>query len=155
MAGGEIWSVGGIDPTFTSDGRTFYRSTSGEGCALGGVDVPWLSEDPVSGILEPEESVDVTVTWTPRFPRSTSRAPYRPNSYQRGHPPDRPARPGDDERHPTGRLGQGDRHRHRVVACDQPGWPLAGATVQIGDFVVETDGDGSTSGGWTGTFRSR
>ena len=26
--------------------------------------------------------------------------------------------------------------------CDEPGSPLAGATVQIGDFVVETDGDG-------------
>ena len=29
-----------------------------------------------------------------------------------------------------------------LLRCDEPGSPLAGATVQIGDFVVETDGEG-------------
>ncbi len=143
VAGGEIWSVGGIDPSFTSDGRTFYRSTSGEGCALGGVDVPWLSEDPVSGTLEPEESVDVTVTLDASVPEVDQPGAYRAELRIREDTPQTvPPVPVTMNVTPPDNWGKVTGTVFGLLRCDEPGSPLAGATVQIGDFVVETDGDG-------------
>ncbi len=60
--GGETWSVGGIDANFFSEGRTFFRSTSGEACASIREDVPWLSVEPAEGEVAADSSTVVTVT---------------------------------------------------------------------------------------------
>ena len=54
-----------------------------------------------------------------------------------------PPVPGHDERHPAADdWGKATGTVTGLLACDEPGAPLEGATVQIGDFVLETDADG-------------
>src|SRR6266487_5823051 len=59
IAGGEAWSVGGLDSSFVWHNDAFYRA-SGEGCA--GVNVPWLDESPVEFDVPVGATVNVTVT---------------------------------------------------------------------------------------------
>jgi hypothetical protein len=59
IAGGETWSVGGLDSSFVWHNDAFYRA-SGEGCA--GVNVPWLDESPAEFDVPVGATVNVTVT---------------------------------------------------------------------------------------------
>lgn len=60
ITGGETWSVGGIDGSFSWRRDAFYRE-SGEGCGGAVVDVPWLSVNPPTLTIAPGRQVRVTV----------------------------------------------------------------------------------------------
>ena len=140
-AGGEIYSVGGF-ANFIWNNETLYRESPAK-AAPAAVDVPWVSEDPALGTIDAGASVDVTVTVDASVARGrpTRRLPRR-TGHRRGHAAQRATGPGDDERQPSGGLGQGDRHDHRarrVRRCRRR--RSTGRPVQIGDFTVETDDD--------------
>ena len=59
LTGGETWSVGGVDTSFTWHNDAFYRA-SGEGCGSG--DVKWLDESPAEFDVPVGGTVNVTVT---------------------------------------------------------------------------------------------
>ncbi|HET6545112.1 MAG TPA: kelch repeat-containing protein, partial [Rhodanobacteraceae bacterium] len=64
VAGGEIWSTGGLDPGFIFHNTHQYR-TNGGGGGVGCVnpsDVPWLSESPTSGAVAGGDSQDSTIS---------------------------------------------------------------------------------------------
>jgi PKD repeat protein len=64
MAGGEVWSTGGINLGFVVQTANNFRPS--EGCATGGLyaDVPWLSEDPITGTVPADSVRAVDVTFT-------------------------------------------------------------------------------------------
>ncbi len=61
FTGGEVWTDGGFFNFNTPLSDNLYRNT-GEGCASGGGDVPWLSENPSEGTVPAGGSVVVDVT---------------------------------------------------------------------------------------------
>ena len=72
--GGEIYSIAGF-ANFVWNSDTLYRET-GEGCA-GGVDVPWISEDPVLGTIDAGASLEITVTVDASVPEVDQPGAYR------------------------------------------------------------------------------
>jgi hypothetical protein len=70
VAGGEVWSVGGYTGAAVV-GTTQYEPA--EGCFSDDTDVPWLSQDPESGVVPADDSFDVEITFTafPTMPLGT------------------------------------------------------------------------------------
>lgn len=62
-AGSEIWSLGGFSQDFTIDGTNTFRPSKTEHCYSIFTDVPWLSEEPVSGSVDPDSNGDVDITF--------------------------------------------------------------------------------------------
>ncbi len=104
-------------------------------------DVPWLSEDPTSGSVAEGESLDITVTLDASVPEVDQPGTYLADLVFRGNDTV-PAVPVTMNVTPPDNWGKVTGTVFGLLRCDEPGSPLAGATVQIGDFVVETDGDG-------------
>ena len=130
-------SIGGFSPVANSELLPEFNECGAP------ADVPWLSEDPVSGTLEPEESVDVTVTMDASVPEVDQPGAYRAElRISEDTPQTVPPVPVTMNVTPPATWGKATGTVTGLSQCDEPGGPLAGATVQIGDFVVETDGDG-------------
>ena len=138
--GGEVYSVGGFAGGVWNN-QNVYRET-GEGCA-GAVDVPWVSEDPAFGTIDAGASLDITVTLDASVPEVDQPGTYRAElivaeDTPRTVPPVpvtmNVAAPAD--------WGKATGTITGLAQCDAPGAPLEGASVQIGDFTVETDEDG-------------
>ena len=63
ITGGEVWTTGGLDATsFTITGYNQFDGTPGEHCPTIRSDVPWLSEAPTFGSLDPDSSSPIKVT---------------------------------------------------------------------------------------------
>lgn len=62
-AGSEIWSLGGLSQDFTIDGTNTFRPSQTEHCYSIFTDVPWLSESPVSGTVDPDSNGTVDLTF--------------------------------------------------------------------------------------------
>ncbi len=63
VAGGEIWSTGGIDSTMTFHNTHQYRTNAPPSACSSPSDIPWVSVSPSSGTTAPGDSSDVTVTF--------------------------------------------------------------------------------------------
>ncbi len=64
VAGGEIWSTGGIDSGFVFHNTHQYRTNGGGGVGCSNPsDLPWVSVNPASGTTTAGNSSDVTVTF--------------------------------------------------------------------------------------------
>jgi len=147
VTGGEVWSLGGIDPSFFFVGTNQYRSA--EACVT--LDVTWLSEDPVEGALAANGgSLDITLNFdagVPEVPQPgdylatlkvNSDTPYEALQVPITMTVVAPATWGKVTGTVTG-LGY----------CDAAGGPLEGAEVLIESnntvysVIVETDANGS------------
>jgi hypothetical protein len=73
VEGGEVWNTGGLDIGFIWHAENNYRPS--EACYAGTSDVPWLTEDPITGTLAHDSSVLVDVTFT-AFPTLTVGSSY-------------------------------------------------------------------------------
>ena len=139
ISGGEIWSVGGF-LNFTWHDDNLYRET-GEACGGAG-DAPWLSADPTEGTVDPGGSATVAVSVDASVPEVDQPGAYLADLVVSGSGAPSIPVPVTMNVTPPDNWGKVTGTVFGLLRCDEPGSPLAGATVQIGDFVVETDGDG-------------
>ena len=139
-AGGEIYSIGGFT-NFVWNNQNLHRVT-GEGCG-GGVDVPWVSEDPATGTVEAGASIDVTVTVDASVAEVDQPGPYRAELViAEDTPHSVPPVPVTMNVTPPADWGKASGTITGLGECDAAAESLEGATVQIGDFTVETDDTG-------------
>jgi subtilisin family serine protease/PKD repeat protein len=85
-AGGEVWTVGGFDGG-SIVGTTWYRPS--EGCF--GLDVPWLTEEPVSGAVAAGDSAAIAVTFDASVPEVDQPGNYHAQLQVRDDSPYGPA----------------------------------------------------------------
>ncbi len=128
-------SIGGFSPVTNSEVLPGFETCGASS------DVPWLSEDPTSGTVAEGESLDITVTLDAGVPEVDQPGTYSAELTFRGNSPVAPV-PVTMEVTPPDNWGKVTGTVDGLLRCDQPGAPLAGATVQIGDFVTETGSDG-------------
>ena len=138
-AGGEIYSVGGF-AGFVWTNANVHRET-GEGCG-GASDVTWLTADPAEGSIEPGGDTTVAVAVDASVPEVDQPGAYLADLVVSGAGADAISVPVTMNVAVPDNFGKATGTIVGLARCDAPGAPLEGATVQIGDFTVETDETG-------------
>jgi N-acetylneuraminic acid mutarotase len=144
-SGGEVWSTGGLNTSFSVDGKNMYFST-GEGCAGAGIDVPWISENPVTATV-PANGGQVVVDVTYDASQVNQPGDYFAHLTIKTDTP-YPAQKVNVTMHVPlpASFGILNGTVTGLGHCDAPGGPIEGATVfidgQIEDFTLTTDENG-------------
>jgi len=138
-AGGEIYSIAGFT-NFIWNSDNLYRET-GEGCG-GASDVTWLTVDPTEGTVEPGGSTTASVTVDASVPEVDQPGAYEADVVVGGAGADAVTVPVTMNVTVPDNFGKAAGVAAGLARCDAPGAPLEGATVQIGDFTLETDDAG-------------